>query len=224
MKYIFLFAVVLGLQLSLSFAENVSSGGGKQSYPYSPAPGAMIANTVKANMCTNGVTMVSGVSKDNPSNNPPKPTCEMNLNPDFAKLLETELPRCATLASQEVFKMIPTVPVAVHQIGGYANRPTNTPSGPGSSMSRHSQGMALDISGMTVFINGKPQHIEFTSNSNNQPFYDKFRTCWDNALRCSGKCTCSIGHPHTHPPSNEKHNDHMHISLTCPSMPGVAGC
>jgi hypothetical protein len=144
-------------------------------------------------------------------------TCEMNLNPYFAQLIKAFIPRCAKEAAVSVGMNLPTR-VSLEQMGGYANRNARN----SDQLSRHALGMALDISAISLETGNSTQRIRLTENSNNQPFYDAFRSCWDKAVeKVNGKnCTCSIGHAHTHPPSNTLHNDHMHISLACP--PGGA--
>ncbi len=145
-------------------------------------------------------------------------TCEMTLNPYFAQLLKAFIPKCAKEAALKNGMSLPTS-VSIEQMGGYANRNARN----SSRLSRHALGMALDISAITLHNNGlfgnsSSQRIALTENTTNQPFYDSFRSCWDAAVvqATGGKCTCSIGHSHTHDPSNALHDDHMHISLSCP--------
>ena len=156
------------------------------------------------------------------------PTCEMTLDSQFAEAIQTYVPLCAKSAAASQRWTIPTH-VTIQQMGGYVDRKINTPSGQGDSWSRHAVGKALDISALVMDHGGPPYRIDLTDSTQNQKFYDAFRTCWDNSMQSymsSGgrTCTCSIGHPHTHPPSNVLHKNHMHISLTCPTQPGVAGC
>lgn len=87
-------------------------------------------------------------------------------------------------------------------------------------------GMAMDLSAITLINDTGKLRIDLTDETQNKNFYDAFRNCWDRILQSynGGKCTCSIGYPHTHPPSNELHKNHMHVSLCCPPQTGVAGC
>lgn len=153
-------------------------------------------------------------------------TCEMMLNPFFAQLIKAFIPKCAKEAAVKNGMSLPTS-VSIEQMGGYANRDARN----STKRSRHSHGMALDVSAIRLHSRDmlgreSTQRIALTGNTTNQPFYDAFRTCWDVAVaEVSGRnCTCSIGHEHTHDPSNALHNDHMHISLSCPSAPGTVNC
>lgn len=156
---------------------------------------------------------------------PPLETCKMQLDSQFAEALQKFIPLCAKSAAASMHWNIPTH-VSLEQMGGFSDRKINTPSGQGSSWSRHSVGKALDISALTLHNGTSSYKIDLTDRTQNQNFYDAFRTCWDNSMKSflGKECTCSIGHSHTHPPSNELHNDHMHISLSCPPQTGVAGC
>lgn len=153
-------------------------------------------------------------------------TCEMMLNPFFAQLIKAFIPKCAKEAAVKNGMSLPTS-VSIEQMGGYANRDARN----STKRSRHSHGMALDVSAIRLHSRDmlgreSTQRIELTDKTSNQPFYDSFRTCWDAAVaEVNGRnCTCSIGHRHTHEPSNELHNDHMHISLSCPPSPGTVNC
>ncbi len=153
-------------------------------------------------------------------------TCEMLLNPYFAQLIKAFIPKCAKEAAVKNGISLPTS-VSIEQMGGYANRDARN----STKRSRHSHGMALDVSAIRLHTRDmlgreSTQRIQLTDKTSNQPFYDSFRTCWDAAVaEVNGKnCTCSIGHQHTHDPSNALHNDHMHISLSCPPSPGTVNC
>lgn len=157
---------------------------------------------------------------------PPLQTCQMHLDGKFAEILKTYIPQCAKEAALKSGLSAPTK-VALEQMGGYNVRQINTPSGKGGSWSRHSLGMALDISSIKLFNGPYTKKIDLTKNTTDQKFYNDFRSCWNSAIEIhNGKesCTCSIGHQHTHDPSNELHDDHMHISLSCPPQSGVAVC
>ncbi len=153
-------------------------------------------------------------------------TCEMQLNPYFAQLIKAFIPKCAKEAAVKNGISLPTS-VSVEQMGGYANRNARN----SDRLSRHAHGMALDISAISLHTRDmlgreNTQRIQLTGNTTNQPFYDSFRSCWDSAVaEVSGRnCTCSIGHQHTHDPSNALHDNHMHISLSCPPSPGTVQC
>lgn len=157
---------------------------------------------------------------------PPLQTCQMHLNGKFAEILKTNIPQCAKEAALKSGLSAPTK-VALEQMGGFNVRQINTPSGKGGSWSRHSLGMALDISAIKLFNGPSTKKIDLTKDTKDQKFYNDFRNCWDSAIEVHmGKesCTCSIGHQHTHDPSNDLHDDHMHISLACPPQSGVAVC
>jgi hypothetical protein len=156
---------------------------------------------------------------------PPLQTCEMQLDNRFAEAVKEYIPQCAKVAANQLGMTLPTH-VSLEQMGAYNVRKINTPSGKGDVWSRHSLGMAMDISAITLHNGYSSQKIDLTDKTHNQNFYNSFRSCWDNSMKnfMGKECTCSIGHAHTHDPSNHLHNDHMHISLTCPSQSGVAGC
>ncbi len=153
------------------------------------------------------------------------PTCEMYLNPFFAQMIKNFVPQCAKKAARENGIDIPTH-VSVDHLGGYVDRNARN----SSKKSRHSLGMALDLSMVRLHykkMNGSEttKQIPLIQGTSNQAFYDSFRSCWDKAAKVttaalgfvSGQdCSCSIGHSDTHKPSNHLHDDHMHISLACP--------
>jgi hypothetical protein len=153
-------------------------------------------------------------------------TCEMMLNPFFAQLIKAFIPKCAKEAAVKNGMSLPTS-VSIEQMGGYASRNARN----STKRSRHSHGMALDVSAIRLHSRDmlgreSTRRIELTGKTSNQAFYDSFRSCWNAAVvEGNGRnCTCSIGHEHTHDPSNALHNDHMHISLSCPSSPGTTNC
>ena len=154
-------------------------------------------------------------------------TCEMYLNPYFAQLIKAFIPKCAKEAALKSGMSVPTS-VSIEQMGGYADRNARN----STKRSRHSHGMALDISAISLHYAGQStQRIALTSTTSNQEFYDAFRSCWDksaivatNEQERGSRCTCSIGHAHTHDPSNALHDDHMHLSLSCPSSSGTVTC
>ncbi len=197
--------------------------------PRTPAPqrgggGGPRRTLSSSNLCNSGLSIES--TPETPTaNGRGVATCEMMLDDQFAEALQKYIPLCAKSAAASQHWAIPTH-VTVQQMGGFADRKINTPSGEGDSWSRHSVGKALDISALIMNHGGPSYKIDLTDRTQNQSFYDAFRTCWDNSMKSflGQNCTCSIGHPHTHPPSNELHNNHMHISLTCPTQPNVAGC
>lgn len=156
---------------------------------------------------------------------PPLQTCKMYLDSQFSEAIQKFIPLCAKSAAAYMHWNIPTH-VSLEQMGGFADRKINTPSGVGSSWSRHSVGKALDISALTLHNGTSSYKIDLTNRTQNQNFYDAFRTCWDNSMKSflGKECTCSIGHSHTHEPSNDLHDDHMHVSLSCPTQSGVAVC
>ncbi len=156
---------------------------------------------------------------------PPLETCKMYLDSQFSEAIQKFIPLCAKSAAASLRWSIPTH-VSLEQMGGFADRKINTPSGVGSSWSRHSVGKAMDISALTLHNGTSSYKIDLTSRTQNQNFYDAFRTCWDNSMKSSlgNECTCSVGSPKTYEPSNELHDDHMHISLSCPTQSGVAVC
>lgn len=180
------------------------------------------------NLCNSQLSVEANPAVTPTQNGRAISTCEMMLDSQFAEAIQTYVPLCAKSAAAFLHWAIPTH-VTIQQMGGFADRKINTPSGPGNSWSRHSVGKALDISALIMSHGGVPYKIDLTSRTKNQNFYDAFRTCWDNSVqsmvRNKGQnCTCSIGHTHTHKPSNNLHDNHMHISLTCPQQRGVAGC
>jgi hypothetical protein len=176
------------------------------------------------NMCTDELKIFAA----RPSRNaPPLETCNMYLDTRFADKLKTHIPLCAkTAALKSGMGQIP-VSVSIEQMGGFNVRPINTPKGPGDSWSRHSVGMALDISALVLDMGTYTRRVELTDKTQDSLFYKEFRNCWQKAIEIHGgkeSCLCSIGHQHSHPYSNELHNDHMHVSLICPPQPKVAGC
>ncbi len=175
------------------------------------------------NVCTNQLEVFAARPS---AAAPPLQTCQMHLDSKFAELLKAYIPQCAKEAALKSGLSAPTR-VALEQMGGFNVRQINTPSGKGESWSRHSLGMALDISSIKLFNGSYTKKIDLTKNTTDQKFYNDFRSCWNSAIEIhNGKesCTCSIGHQHTHDPSNELHDDHMHISLSCPPQSGVAVC
>jgi Extensin-like protein C-terminus len=146
------------------------------------------------------------------------PSCDMYLNPYFAQLFKAFVPKCAKEAAVATGMNIPTS-VSIEQLGGFVKRNARN----SNQLSRHALGMAMDVSSITLQYNGgNTQRIDLTKDTKNQPFYDSFRSCWDKSVAVvNGKnCACSVGHTHTHKPSNDLHDDHMHLALACP--PGGA--
>lgn len=191
------------------------------------------SGVTEQNLC-NSELQVMARAEGNP--NDVTDSCSMLLKQDFADALKTLVPKCAKEAALANGWNLPTS-VTLYQMGGYSNRTINTPTTVNNpeakkqaSMSRHSEGQALDVDGILLHGSGSsPVFIPLTEEAAREPrtnsFYKNFRACWDKELTTDGRvCTCSIGHPHVHEPSNELHRDHMHLSLTCPAKPGVAGC
>ena len=150
------------------------------------------------------------------------PSCEMNLNPYFAQLFKAFVPKCAKEAALKSGMDVPTS-VSVEQLGGYVNRNARN----SNQLSRHALGMAMDVSSVTLryrdFLGRESvKQIDLSKQTNNQAFYDSFRSCWDASVaEVNGKnCACSVGHSLSREPSNELHDDHVHLALACP--PGGA--
>ncbi len=150
------------------------------------------------------------------------PSCEMSLNPYFAQLFKSFVPKCAKEAALKNGMDVPTS-VSVEQLGGYVNRNARN----SSKLSRHALGMAMDISSVTLRYRDSlgresVKRIELSKQTNDQAFYDSFRSCWDASVaEVNGKnCACSVGHSQSREPSNELHDNHMHLALACP--PGGA--
>lgn len=158
-------------------------------------------------------------------------TCKMQMNEAFANALKVYLPKCARQAAINLrLNPIPTN-ISIEHLGGFNVRKANTVNGPGNSWSRHSLGKAIDISAIILENGTSKTRIDLTKDTQNQAFYNAFRACWDKSMEEAqyaqyGKnCTCSIGHTHAaYEPANHKHDDHMHLSLSCPAQTNVVGC
>jgi hypothetical protein len=220
---------ILAISIVAQASEVTSPGRGIQQYDVNEAAIANgpLNNMSTQNLCSGDQSFSVYADRDTIARNGQAlQTCEMMLNPYFAQLIKAFIPKCAKEAAVKNGMSLPTS-VSIEQMGGYANRNARN----SSKRSRHSHGMALDVSAIRLHSRDmlgreSTQRIELTGNTSNQPFYDSFRTCWDAAVaEVSGRsCTCSIGHEHTHDPSNALHNDHMHISLACPPSPGTVNC
>jgi hypothetical protein len=228
------FFLVCCLSLNASATENkgtTADTGGIINTPHGPNRAVGPENVCSPGVTVIGLTDVKGRKlEDN--------TCDMTLDANFAQTLREDVPRCIKEAAVKIYGKVP-VRIELYQIGAYNVRKINTPSNAGKTdaqktdkWSKHSTGQAMDFEGVGMDFgdDSRITKVQFTKDTNNQPFYDVFRDCWDKTERTtvSGKTckTCSIGHPHTHPFSNVLHNDHMHFSLDCrpPSQPNVAGC
>lgn len=164
--------------------------------------------------------------------------CQMTMDPQFGRVFQTYIPRCAAMAAAAsgltpAYGGRKVASIDVGHIGGYNKRPTNIPSASGgsqqgSSWSRHATGEAVDLSSITLkFNDGSYQRIELTKETTNPQFYDAFRECWNNSMKGEDRaasCTCSIACPgHPPPPMNELHDNHLHISYRCSTPVDAAG-
>ncbi len=141
------------------------------------------------------------------------------LSKDCATFIDFAMPQCLLDIGCER-------EAAFCGVGGHAKRSIRSPSSPGSGTpSRHSTGDALDLFGLKCKdINGADMSFDFSaegrrSNSINQQKYDQFVACWraqvikyhqQNGNKGGGAISCQGSAP----PTNEFHNDHVHIA--CP--------
>lgn len=184
------------------------------------------ANIRQMDVCNNEIQLIGSPGTGEAKGNY---TCTMALDPDFGKIMMEIFPRCAKETALKMGMNVPTH-IRVYQEGAFNVRKTVTPSGTGDKWSRHSTGKAMDVEGIALDYGDEKlgsTFIKFTEDSNGPNFYSEFRECWKNATvkDANGKsCTCSIGPPGSKEPCNDVHKDHAHFAVSCPVIPGVAGC
>lgn len=143
-------------------------------------------------------------------------SCKFKIGKDFKDAFETTFKECINESSEAMGWGKPTF-IKVRHDGCY--NPRNARGS--SKRSAHATARALDISSVELdFTNSTPQkdpeNILFTKRTDSPKFYSLVRECWGT----KNSCNRSIGFPGSgsveNGINNDLHNDHLHISKTCP--------
>lgn len=150
-----------------------------------------------------------------------KSDCKFKIAKDFKDAVETDFKDCIKQASEEMGWGQPAFISIVHD-GCYVPRNARN----SKQKSSHATGRGLDINKIELdFFNSSTREgkesIDFKKGTGHPQFYSSVRDCWGK----KNPCNRSIGFVGSRKVANGKanslHNDHLHISKTCP--PQLAG-
>lgn len=150
-----------------------------------------------------------------------KSDCKFKIAKDFKDAVETDFKACIKEASEQMGWGQPAFISIVHD-GCYVPRNARN-SGQRSS---HATGRGLDINKIELdFFNsttrdGK-ESIDFKKGTGHPQFYSSVRDCWGKKNPCNRSIGFVGSRNVANGKSNSLHNDHLHISKTCP--PQLAG-
>lgn len=184
-------------------ARNRKSGGGTRS-----------VSTTLSDFCEKDFKVVYSEGKSDSK------TCSFKIGKDFKEAFETTFRQCLDESSETMGWGKPSSIRILHD-GCYNPRNAR-----GSRQrSAHATARALDIKSIELqFPDSKPpkddENILFTRRTDNPKFYSLVRDCWGKRNLCNR----SIGFPGSgkaeNGVNNDLHNDHLHISKTCPPQLG----
>lgn len=166
--------------------------------------------TTQSNFCSNDFNFVLDHPRARASQG-----CNFKIATDFKTALENDLKACLKSASEEMGWGTPTFMTIKHD-GCYVPRNVS-----GSrTISSHATARGLDINEVELqFVDGdnsRTENVSFTKQTKHPKYYSLVRECWGSKNSCNRSIGFKGSRSVKNGISNSDHNDHLHISKTCP--------
>lgn len=141
--------------------------------------------------------------------------CDFRIATDFKNAVENDFKACLKQASEEMGWGTPTFMTIKHD-GCYVPRSVRG----GGGRSSHATARGLDINHVSLEFadgeNSRTENISFEKGTKYPKYYSLVRECWGSKNPCHRSIGYSGARSVTNGIQKSNHNDHLHISKTCP--------